>query len=62
MSAKKELGTIIVRIYRVRVTGPWQGKLSRVTPTAETKPILVGEKHPSIEVDHRVGYFALDWS
>jgi len=52
---KEELGTIVVRIHRVRVTGPWLGKLNAIGPT-QVKPVLLGEKSSdSVSVDHRVG-------
>ena len=52
--AKKELGTIVVRIHRVKVVGPWEGKLTPLT-AKEHKPVLVGEKSGDVQVDHRVG-------
>jgi len=52
---KEGLGTIIVRIYRVKVTGPWQGKLTPAS-VAESKPIMVGEKHGPVNLEHRVVY------
>ena len=54
--AKDELGTIVVQIHRVNVTGPWEGKLTPVTPAPTAKPVLVGEKAGDIDTDHRVGY------
>jgi len=53
--AKEELGTIVVRIHRVKVLGPWEGKL---TPLAakQHKPVLVSEKAGGVYVDHRVGF------
>ena len=56
MRAKDELGTIIIRIHRVRVIGPWTGKLSPLTPK-QPKPLLVGEKSGEIDIAHRIGYF-----
>lgn len=55
--AKDGLGSIVVQIHRVRVTGPWEGKLPPLTPKTESKPILIGEKAAEIDADHRVGYF-----
>jgi hypothetical protein len=51
---KDGLGTIVVRIHRVKVTGPWQGKLTAAAPT-ECKPVLMGEKIVDTQLDHRVG-------
>ena len=51
--AKDGLGTIRVRIHRVTVTGPWDGKLPPKSPT-ELKPLLMGEKATQIG-EHRVG-------
>jgi hypothetical protein len=53
IDAKEDLGTIVVRIHRVKVTGPWEGKLDFTQP-CENKPVLVGEKSRDL-VDHRVG-------
>lgn len=57
--AKDGLGSIVVQIHRVRVTGPWEGKLPPLTPKAESKPILIGEKAAEIDADHRVGCLSL---
>ena len=51
---KDGLGTIVVRIHRVKVTGPWEGKLTAATPT-QSKPVLMGEKMVDAQLDHRVG-------
>ena len=52
---KEELGTIMVRIHRVKVTGPWLGKLNTIGPK-QIKPVLLGEKSlDGVPVDHRVG-------
>lgn len=53
---KEGLGTIVVRIHRVKVTGPWDGKLIASTPTLQVKPILMGEKTVDTQIDHRVEY------
>ena len=53
--AKEELGTIVVRIHRVKVVGPWEGKLTPFI-AKEHKPVLVGEKTGDVQFDHRVGY------
>ena len=45
----------MVKIHRVKVTGPWEGKLTPLTPATQ-KPVLIGEKHPEPESDHRVRY------
>lgn len=59
MYPKEELGTISVRIHRVKVTGPWFGKLNPIAPT-QVKPVLLGEKSvDSVPIDHRVGYATL---
>jgi len=55
---KDGLGTIVVRIHRVKVTGPWEGKLIASTPT-QSKPVLMGEKTVDMQIDHRVGYYTL---
>ncbi len=56
---REELGTIVVRIHRVKVTGPWLGKLNAIPPT-HVKPVLLGEKSSdSVPVDHRVGHATL---
>jgi len=52
------LGTIVVRIHRVKVVGPWEGKLTPLT-AKEHKPVLVGEKTGDVHVDHRVGYISI---
>jgi hypothetical protein len=57
--AKDGLGSIVVQIHRVRVTGPWEGKLPPLTPKTESRPILIGEKAAEIDADHRVRYFPL---
>jgi hypothetical protein len=56
--AKEELGTIVVRIHRVKVVGPWEGKLTPFI-VKEHKPVLVGEKTGDVQVDHRVGYLSI---
>ena len=53
--AKDGLGTIVVDIHRVKVTGPWQGKVKPLKPHS-SKPILLGEKPQEVKVDQRVGY------
>jgi len=55
--AKEELGTIVVRIHRAKVLGPWEGKLTPLK-AKEHKPVLVGEKTGSVQVDHRVGFIS----
>lgn len=55
--ARPEIGTIVVKIYRVKVTGPWDGKWEAAKHTAtNTKPVLVSEKSSKEPAaDTRVG-------
>ena len=39
----------------MKVLGPWEGKLTPLT-AKEHKPVLIGEKTASMQVDHRVGF------
>jgi len=52
---RPEMGTIVVKIYRVKVNGPWQGKW-QPSKHEDTKPVLVSEKAKTLEADTRVGY------
>ena len=52
---RPETGTIVVKIYRVKVTGPWQGKW-QPSKHEDAKPVLVSEKSKTLEADTRVGY------
>ena len=54
--AKPEIGTIVVKIYRAKVTGPYEGKWeTQKHPRTNTKPILMSEKSKQIDVvDTRV--------
>jgi hypothetical protein len=56
--AKEGLGTIAVKIYRVKVTGPWEGKLTSQKP-ADVRPILIDEKSGDVDSEHRVAYVAI---
>ena len=56
--ARPEMGTIVVKIHRVKVTGPWEGKWEPLKHT-NTKPVLVSEKAKTLEADTRVGYLPL---
>lgn len=53
--ARPEMGTIVVKIYRCKVTGPWEGKWEP-PKHSDTRPILVSEKAKELEADTRVGY------
>ena len=53
--ANEGLGTIVVKVHRVKVLGQWEGKLTSSTPI-QAKPILLGEKDTDASLAHRVGY------
>ena len=53
--ANEGLGTIVVKIHRVKVLGQWEGKLASSGPI-QVKPILLGEKDTNTSLAHRVGY------
>jgi hypothetical protein len=59
--AGEGLGTIVIRIHRVKVIGPWEGKLTASSPK-ELKPVLVNEKTGELQAEHRVGYHLLKFS
>lgn len=49
----------MVRIHRVKVIGPWEGKLTASAPK-ELKPVLVSEKTGDLQAEHRVGYHLVE--
>lgn len=55
VQANDGLGSIVVKIHRVKVTGPWDGKMTSLNPT-KTKPVLLAEKSGNLDIDHRVEY------